>query len=153
MNCPCHTGEQYDDCCGRFITQQSIPENAVQLMRSRYSAYALHEPEYLMKTWHPDHRPERVNTDSGLKWINLTIHSSSKTGDEAKVNFEAVFISNGKVGHLHENSHFVRENGEWYYTYGEMLEPTQKSWKPDRSDPCPCGSELKFKRCCGVKPD
>ena len=149
MDCPCHTGEQYDDCCGRFITQNSLPESALELMRSRYSAYALNKPGYLITTWHPHFRPKKLKMETNLKWVNFTIIEHATQGGVAQVEFEAQFISEGKVGFLHEQSHFVRQKKRWFYTKGDMLKPTQKSWSPKRNKPCPCGSKLKFKRCCG----
>lgn len=29
------------------------------------------------------------------------------------------------------------------------VEPIQSSDKPNRNDPCPCGSGKKYKKCCG----
>ena len=31
------------------------------------------------------------------------------------------------------------------------VEPIQSSDKPNRNDPCHCGSGKKYKRCCGTK--
>ena len=28
-------------------------------------------------------------------------------------------------------------------------QPVHKNKKPGRNDPCPCGSGLKYKKCCG----
>lgn len=30
------------------------------------------------------------------------------------------------------------------------VEPIHASEKPDRNDPCPCGSGKKYKKCCGA---
>jgi SEC-C motif-containing protein len=52
MNCPCRlgqlsSGQTFDRCCGQFISHRALPENATQLMRSRYSAYTLGDQDYL----------------------------------------------------------------------------------------------------------
>jgi len=31
------------------------------------------------------------------------------------------------------------------------VEPIRSDKKPDRNDPCPCGSGKKYKKCCGQK--
>ena len=53
--CPCHSGKKYQECCQPYHTGK-LPENALALMRSRYSAYALHLADYIMQTTHPHNR-------------------------------------------------------------------------------------------------
>ncbi|MCP4076304.1 MAG: zinc chelation protein SecC [Gammaproteobacteria bacterium] len=149
MNCPCQSGESYELCCGRFISHQALAENAQQLMRSRYTAYALNEQDYLMQSWHPDYRPADLQQDDSIKWLRLDILGCLIEGDKAMVEFEAQLLLDGKVQGLHEKSQFVVDQGRWLYTSGEMIEPGFKSWKPGRNEECPCGSGFKFKRCCG----
>lgn len=149
MNCPCQSGEIYDNCCGRFITHRAVAENAQQLMRSRYSAYTLNEEGYLNQTWHADYRPKNLQLDDQVKWIKLDILDFSEQGETAMVEFEVLLRVSDKVDVMHEKSQFVFEQGAWFYTTGEMMPPTRSAWKPGRNNACPCGSGLKFKRCCG----
>jgi len=51
--CPCCSGKQYEECC-KVFHDGAKPQNALQLMRSRYAAYALNIPDYIMKTTHPE---------------------------------------------------------------------------------------------------
>src|SRR5687768_5433704 len=51
--CPCGSGLPLGDCCGRLHDGTVTAATAEQLMRSRYSAFALGEPGYLLATWHP----------------------------------------------------------------------------------------------------
>ena len=148
MNCPCHSDQNFDQCCGRFISHRMIPENARLLMRSRYSAYVLSERDYLEYTWHSDHRPQQLNLDEDSNWLGLQVISFHPCGDRATVEFEARLLVSGKVDVVHENSHFVRQQGRWLYTSGEQLLPTFQPWSPGRNEACPCGSGKKFKRCC-----
>ncbi len=149
MNCPCQSGENYDLCCGRFISHQALAENALLLMRSRFSAYALNELDYLRETWHQQYRPLNLQIDDGIKWLNLIIIDYSSQDIHAEVEFEALMLVNQKVEVLHEKSQFLLENGQWLYTTGEMMQPLTQPFKPGRNDSCPCNSGLKFKRCCG----
>ena len=148
MNCPCKSGKQYELCCEGFITQRERPENAQQLMRSRYSAYVLKDEAYLKKTWHEEYRPDDLSLENNIHWLRLKVLDSASTGSEASVEFEALYLTDGMVNALHENSHFMCVNGEWLYTTGEMKALTFKPWKPGRNESCPCGSQLIFKRCC-----
>lgn len=150
MNCPCQSGKDYDVCCGRFISHRLHAENAELLMRSRYSAYVLNNIGYIDETWHPDFRPINLYNDQSLHWIRLDLMGFMEQGDSATVEFEARLLKAGRVNALHEKSHFVLEQGRWLYTEGEMMAPTFKPWKPSKNEACPCGSGLKFKRCCSI---
>jgi len=39
--CPCHSGEVFGACCGRFLGGAADAPTAEQLMRSRYSAFVV----------------------------------------------------------------------------------------------------------------
>ena len=117
-------------------------------MRSRYSAYVLRDRDYLEKTWHSKHRPQDLTLDDAIGWIGLQIIDFQQHADQATVEFEARLLVAGKVDAMHENSRFVKLQGCWLYTSGDMLLPTFQSWSPGRNETCPCGSGKKFKRCC-----
>ena len=90
-------------------------------MRSRYSAYALKLPLYLLATWHTDTRPAilDLNDEPALKWIGLQIKGSQQISAEcAQVEFVARYKENGKAKRLHETSTFVKVNDAWYYLNG-----------------------------------
>lgn len=93
-------------------------------MRSRYSAFALGEPDYLRGTWHPDKRPSRVRLDEQQKWIGLSIKATEagrESDDRGCVEFVARFKIAGKGHRLHENSRFEKIDGRWYYLDGDHL--------------------------------
>ncbi|MDJ0833151.1 MAG: YchJ family metal-binding protein [Gammaproteobacteria bacterium] len=150
MLCPCSSGVEYQHCCGAYIDGKALPEYAEQLMRSRYTAYVLGKADYLAQTWHRDYRPVDLEPDPALQWIGLEILHSEEAAATATVEFEARLLAHGKVDALHENSRFVREQGQWWYTDGDMLAASFQAWKPGRNERCPCGSGKKYKRCCGA---
>jgi SEC-C motif-containing protein len=121
LMCPCGSG-QYAQCCGRFVSQGMVPQTALELMRSRYSAYTLHEAAYLQATWHVSSRPQIdfAEEDDNLKWIGLDIRRHQESGDEATVEFIARYKIGGRAERLHEVSRFVREEGRWYYVDGSF---------------------------------
>ena len=93
-------------------------------MRSRYSAFALRDAGYLLRTWHPDTRPSELDlaADADTEWIRLTILGASGGGlldSEGTVEFVAQRRSGGHLGRQHENSRFGRVDGVWLYV-GEV---------------------------------
>ena len=118
-------------------------------MRSRYSAFALGEVDYLLATWHADYRPGKLQLDRQIRWIALEILASEQQSQRATVEFEATLMLSGEVSVMHERSEFICRQGRWLYTRGEQLAPSITPWKPGRNQSCPCGSGVKFKRCCG----
>ena len=118
--CPCGSGKDYAQCCGPFHNGQGAP-TAESLMRSRYSAYVLQLEAYLMDTWHAGTRPPslELDQDSMTRWLGLEIRRHERSGPEsATVEFVARYKIAGRAFRLHETSHFIREDGRWYYVDG-----------------------------------
>jgi SEC-C motif-containing protein len=87
-------------------------------MRSRYSAFAVRDEAYLVRTWHPDTRPGRVTLDPGQEWTGLTILATSGGGlfdQHGTVEFQARYVLDGRPGRIRENSAFVRYQKVWVY--------------------------------------
>jgi SEC-C motif-containing protein len=119
--CPCGTGLTYAECCRPFHTGSAHPPTAERTMRSRYSAYALRIPEYLLATWHPSTRPASLSLDPQVQWVGLEILGRTRGGildSEGTVEFRATYRSDGMRMHQHENSTFIRENKVWFYVDG-----------------------------------
>jgi SEC-C motif-containing protein len=117
-NCPCLSGEQYPDCCGRFHRGEAEAPTAEQLMRSRYSAFVALDVGYLLRTWHPDTRPVELELDPTVLWRRLDIVSIRRGGpldSEGTVEFAAHFRHDGERGVQRETSRFVRVDRRWYY--------------------------------------
>ena len=123
--CPCGLPEIYERCCGRYVSGQTPAPTAEALMRSRYSAYAKAEGDYLRDTWHPKTRPSRVRLDPEQKWIGLSI-KDTEAGQlddaEGVVEFVARFKINGRGHRLRERSRFEKLEGKWYYLDGKHLD-------------------------------
>lgn len=87
-------------------------------MRSRYSAFAVEDGLYLLKSHHSSTRPAVMDFEPKLRWTGLEIVGT--TGGtafhaEGTVEFIAHYTESGRAGSLHENSSFVREDGHWVY--------------------------------------
>ena len=122
MNCPCGSGKTYQNCCEPYHTEKEIPKTPEQLMRSRYTAFAMVLPEYLVDTTHSS--TQKNNGFSDIEdwaksniWLKLEIVFAK----DNKVRFRAYYKD--KVGEIYEHdelSTFVQENGKWFYVDGEF---------------------------------
>jgi SEC-C motif-containing protein len=120
--CPCGRGLPYEECCGPAHHGDS-PSTAEALMRSRFSAFALDDSGYLLRSWHPDTRPAAVGPDPDLRWVSLEILEASGGGlfdAEGVVEFRARYSERGRPGEMRERSRFVRHAGRWVY-WGPIL--------------------------------
>lgn len=87
-------------------------------MRSRYSAFAVGDAGYLLRTWHPSTRPATLDIDPALEWKRLAVLETGGGGmfdDAGTVRFRAVYVRDRQRGVLAENSRFVRDGGSWVY--------------------------------------
>jgi SEC-C motif-containing protein len=87
-------------------------------MRSRFSAFAVRDVAYLMRTWHASFRPARLQLDPSRVWTGLEILGVTGGGPlhtEGTVEFRAHYTEPTGSGVLHENSRFARADGRWVY--------------------------------------
>lgn len=101
-HCPCDTGLPFDHCCGPLHDGTRTAGTAEQLMRSRYSAFVLGNPAYLLATWYPRTRPPELD-------------------GEGTVEFRAHYVLAERAGAQHENSRALRQGGQWRYLDGVSL--------------------------------
>lgn len=133
-DCPCHSGARYAACCGRFHEGEA-PETPEQLMRSRFSAFALGLGAYLVETLAGDHldrglpRAELVRELSKAKekqrFLGLRIVHHAHDDKRGEVLFVARVYVRGEDQSFAELSEFVREDGRWRYASGTLL-PTAR---------------------------
>jgi SEC-C motif domain protein len=117
LACPCGLGEDYESCCGRLHAGASAP-TAESLMRSRYSAFAVGNADYLLRTWHPSTRPRTFSLDPDLRWTRLVVLQADDGGlfdDTGTVQFRALYNRQGQRGVLAETSKFIRQGKRWTY--------------------------------------
>jgi SEC-C motif-containing protein len=96
-----------------------------ELMRSRYSAFAVRDPAYLLRTWHPDTRPPQLRLEPEPRWLRLEVLATTGGGPfhtEGTVEFRAHYRDGGRPGVLHEVSRFVHHAGAWVYRDGDVRE-------------------------------
>jgi SEC-C motif-containing protein len=129
IKCPCGSGELYKNCCELFHRGKP-PENALELMRSRYSAYALNLPGYIIQTTHPENPHFSHNIKTWAKEISdfclltqfkkLEILEFQETKDVAFVTFVAHLMQKGQDATFTEKSRFAKVQNRWLYQSGEI---------------------------------
>lgn len=154
--CPCGLHD-YSGCCALYHSGERIPPTPEVLMRSRYSAYALANIDYIKKTMQGkalsgfDQSNAQVWAES-VKWLGLkVINTRSESPDCGFVEFIVRFMENGKQHSMHEISEFHRIDKRWYYVDGTHPGNQKRSLsvKLKRNGLCPCGSNKTFKNCHG----
>lgn len=183
--CPCRVSPSlgflttpiaYSDCCQPYhdTLDNSVneieevkadglkAESAERLMRTRYSAFVLVMPEYIVMTTVPAQQA-LIDIKAIEKWARETnwvgleiVNHLPKLGKRhAQVEFKAFYITpDGQQAAHHELSSFVKVSDKsedksnehtdsWYF-----LDPTV-AMTVSQKQPCICGSGEKFKRCCG----
>ena len=176
QTCPCQMNPSsddisapllYQDCCqpyhNNLLSEETDKadgiktDTAERLMRSRYSAFVLVKPNYIVKTTIPAQQNllDIQAIESWAKetdWAGLEIitHKPKLGKRHAQVEFKAYFKTPEGLQTHHELSAFVKTKNKadnaasWYF-----LDPTV-SMSVTQKQPCICGSGEKFKRCCVV---
>lgn len=124
--CPCGSALPFHECCEPIITGRREASTCQALMRSRYVAFTMADIDYLMKSHHSSTRPVRERKQikkwaESVQWMGLTVLKTQ--GGEALdqtgyVEFRALYLEDGKMQQIHENSFFKRENNRWVYVSG-----------------------------------
>jgi len=129
-------------------------------MRSRYSAYATGQIEYLTDSLHPEQRGS-LDIDATrrwsrqARWLGLEVVAKEGGGpedEEGMVEFVATYKERGLIKPHRERARFRRQEGNWYYVDGDLVRVSPSGVGPGkvgRNEPCPCGSGKKYKKCCG----
>jgi SEC-C motif-containing protein len=176
QTCPCQVNPAlnavstpllYQDCCQPYhdgLYNQEVEDTdgiraatAERLMRTRYSAFVLVKPEYIVKTTLPAQQDlldikaiESWAKETDWAGLEVVAHTPKLGKRHAQVEFKAYFKTPDGLQAHHELSTFVKikskANGDasWYF-----LDPTV-SMSVTQKQPCICGSGERFKRCCGM---
>lgn len=133
MKCPCHSGLPFTECCEPYLTEKELPESALQLMRSRYTAYALKDPDYIIKTTHPENPTQTANKTAWKEAIlifckrtdfkGLKIIEFVEGNREAFVTFYAHLFQGTEDASFEETSRFLKEDNRWLYHSGVLEIP------------------------------
>jgi SEC-C motif-containing protein len=151
VNCLCGANISYGACCQLLHKGIARAQSAEQLMRSRYSAFAAKEYQYLIDSHHVDTRgslslSELESGNRGTTWLGLEVISATDLTVNFRAYFQQLTPQNERAIHcLCENSRFVLEQNQWFYLDGKQ--DPGLAVLPSRKEPCFCGSGKKFKNC------
>ena len=170
--CFCGSNKNFSSCCQLYINhndkQHLFPQTPEQLMRSRFSAYASGDSQYIYDTYAKSSQAsqsvEEINDwSNACVWIALQIHSKNNTditnnkSPEQFVEFSAFYITDNTLCELRENSRFVLEKPvldsiilevntedkkqslQWRYIDGDIIKHCELS-EIKRKELCPCNN-------------
>lgn len=100
-------------------------------MKSRYSAYALRESDYIIDSTHPSSSHFQSNRKQwqneilvfcdDTRFDRLEIQNFTDGESEAFVLFTAYLTQNGQDATFSEKSRFLLEDSRWLYVEGEII--------------------------------
>ena len=126
----CGSDKKYKKCC-KELHDGKPAKTALELMRSRYSAFALCKIDYIIDTTHfnnPEFTQNRkrwqndiLNFCSYTDFQNCEILESIDGKEESFVTFKATLYQNNLDASFTEKSRFLKVDGKWYYVDGIFL--------------------------------
>jgi len=122
--CWCGSEQGRPTCCAPLLDGIRFARTAEQLLRSRYSAYATPNADYLRRTWYPATCPTQLELPAAQQWLGLKIlHCEGGATDDSTgtVEFVARYKVHGRGHRLHEKSVFEQVGGRWFYVGGEVV--------------------------------
>lgn len=132
MPCPCNSGKKYKKCCKQIHDGIVHSKDALELMISRYAAYATNRCEYIISTTHSTNQQFMSDFSLWLKeieeftyntlFLGLKILDFHEKEDVAYVTFQAQLSQNGNDFSFTERSRFIKEDEKWYYQDAEIFE-------------------------------
>jgi len=128
--CPCGSAIKYKKCCQLFHNGK-LAKTALDTMKSRYSAYAVSNLSYIIKTTHRENQDFTTDISNWKKDIlefckntdfqKLEILEFIDGTNEAFVTFKATIFSEGNDMSFIEKSKFFKVDGMWLYHSGEFF--------------------------------
>ena len=129
--CPCGSQKKYKKCC-KVFHDGTLPTTALELMKSRYSAFAVHKVEYIIATTHSQNQDFTSDISSWRKGILDFCENTSFNGLEivdfingeleSYVTFKAILEQANQDATFTEKSRFLKENGKWLYVDGKFID-------------------------------
>lgn len=140
--CACSSGLIYKECCAPYHEGEKYPETPLQVLRSRYTAFAWRNIRYIVETTHPncgDWREDKIgwvkDLNRGGMFDNHDFVSLEPGKEEAGGNDDEYFITftvkmrghdgsafEGQERVIRERSQFLKdEDGKWTYATGEVV--------------------------------
>ena len=127
--CPCGSGKKYADCCEPVITGKTKAATAEALMRARYTAYVVHEIDFIVNTCKEGEGRGDIDRKATEDWSKQSVWHGMKilrtdTGAAAAtdciVEFEADYTRHCLRDTHHETAASDQTDGEWRSTTSNL---------------------------------
>jgi len=164
--CPCGTQQNLTDCCLPVIQGARTAKTAEELLRARYTAFTQGTVDFILSSHHSRtrndvKRDEIEDWSKNSEWLGLKIvecQQGQANDSKGEIIFSATYRPKGKTAKEKteehwEKSFFEKENGHWKFLDAQGVQVgTYRRTQPKvgRNDPCSCGSNKKYKKCCGA---
>ena len=133
--CPCGSLQKYKKCCKVFHDKIKLPKTAFELMKSRFTAFAVQNADYIIFTTHKDN-PDFTNDikswkadildfsqNTNFEKLEILDFSEEDAEDtESFVTFKATLKQYNNDISFTEKSRFLKENGKWLYVDGQFID-------------------------------
>jgi SEC-C motif-containing protein len=116
--CPCGSRKKYKKCC-KIFHSGLYPKDVLTLMKSRYSAFAVGEIDYIIKTSINQRDYKELKAFSNIcdfKRLDILDYG------EDFVTFRATIFCNGEDNSFTERSRFILVDGKWKYNSGDIID-------------------------------
>ena len=134
--CPCGFFRKYKKCCKPFHDKISFPKTALELMKSRFSAFAVCNSEYIIFSTHPNNpdftqdlkswNNDILNFSKNTRFEKLEILEFIDGEVESFVTFKATLFQDKNDISFIEKSRFLKTEGIWKYVDGQFIDEGQK---------------------------
>lgn len=135
-SCLCGSQKKYKKCCKTFHDKITFPKTALELMKSRYSAFATSNCDYIIFTTHQlnsdfttdlkSWKEDILNFSKNTKFEELEILDFIDDEIESFVTFKATLFQGKNDISFIEKSRFIKTDGIWKYVDAEFLEEGKK---------------------------
>ena len=134
--CPCGSLKKYKKCCKPFHDKITFPKTALELMKSRFSAFAVLIADYIIFTTHENNsdyisdlkswNQDIMNFSKNTRFERLEILDFIEGEVESFVTFKATLFQDNTDISFIEKSRFLKAEGIWKYVDGQFIEEGQK---------------------------
>ena len=134
--CPCGSLKKYKKCCKPFHDKITFPKTALELMKSRFSAFAVLIADYIIFTTHENNsdyisdlkswNQDIMNFSKNTRFERLEILDFIEGEVESFVTFKATLFQDNTDISFIEKSRFLKVEDKWLYIDGQFIEEGQK---------------------------
>ena len=134
--CPCGSLKKYKKCCKPFHDKITFPKTALELMKSRFSAFAVLIADYIIFTTHENNsdyisdlkswNQDIMNFSKNTRFERLEILDFIEGEVESFVTFKATLFQDNTDISFIEKSRFLKVEEKWLYVDGQFIDEGKK---------------------------